>query len=210
MPQPLAVATPPILASVSPVLTQIVTTAIGEEPAGFVLTVSPTQETLGVGQTAVLTVTIRGVSGFNQPVQLGCTGLPVEATCTFIQPLIPDGGGTTSLYLATSAPRDCGSNTPYFVGSLAETPGRTLAFAMPGLVLMLAGVRRRWRKRAKLLGGTILLLSLAAMAAISGCGHCTDLGTRPGNYSFTVTATPQGGPIIQAQSQTITLTVTIP
>jgi hypothetical protein len=52
-----------------------------------------------------------------------------------------------------------------------------------------------------------LLLSLAGLAALSGRGHCTDLGTRPGNYSFTLTGTAQGR---QVESQRIALTVTIP
>ena len=97
-PRPRATAsTPTILPSTSAVLTQVVTSALGAEPTGFVLTVTPVPVTVGAGMTAVLLVSVRDASGFNQPVQLSCAGLPGETTCNFVTPLIPAGGGSTSL-----------------------------------------------------------------------------------------------------------------
>jgi hypothetical protein len=43
---------------------------------------------------------------------------------------------------------------------------------------------------------------------ISGCGACTDLGTKPGVYSFNVVGTSTGS--TEVESQKIPLTVTIP
>ena len=60
--------------------------------SGFTLTVSPVPVTLGVGRTAPLLVTVTEGSGYSEPVQLSCSGLPIESSCTFIQPLIPAGG----------------------------------------------------------------------------------------------------------------------
>ncbi len=70
--------------------------------------------------------------------------------------------------------------------------------------ILLAGFRRR----RKMLVGTIfaLLLSLCGLSLLSGCGACTDLGTKPGVYSFTVVGTASG----EVEMQKIPLTVTIP
>ena len=78
---------------------------------------------------------------------------------------------------------------------------------MLACLVILPGYRRR-----KVVARTILvlLLSLCGFATLSGCGNCTDLGTRPGRYSFTVTGTAQGGASPATQSQVISLTVTIP
>src|ERR1019366_1657697 len=107
-----------------------------------------------------------------QPVKLTCTGLPQESTCTFVQPLMPSGGGSTTLQLAVSAPHNCDSNTPYFVSSnIAGTPSKIALSMLFGGGILLAGVRRR----RKLLVGTIfaLLVSLGGLSLISGCGACT-------------------------------------
>ena len=65
------------------------------------------------------------------------------------------------------------------------------------------------RRRRKILRGLLLLgLALCTLPTLSGCGGtCTDLGTYPGTYSFTVTATPAAGAV---KSKPIQLTVTLP
>jgi len=199
--------TPPILASVSPVLTQIVTTSLGVEASGFILTVTPVPVSVGVGRTAILLVTVRDASGFNQPVQLSCSGLPTESACSFVQSLIPAGGGLTTLYLSTAAPHACGTTTPYFLGSVTPTGRAAILLAC----LAMLPLYRRPRLRNRMLTRAILLsiVALCGLAALSGCGNCTDLGTRPAVYTFTVTAAAQGANAA-VQSQAIQLTVTIP
>ena len=169
-------------------------------PSGFTLTVSPVPVTLGVGRTAVLLVNVVETGGFDEPVQLACTGLPVESTCTFVQQLVPAGGGSTTLYLMVTAPHACGTDTPLFLGSFRR-PATGILLA---LLVFLPGLRRRRLPRTLL-----LLVSLCALATVSGCGNCTDLGTRPGDYSFTVIGAAQGA-TAGTQSQKIGLAVTIP
>jgi hypothetical protein len=48
---------------------------------------------------------------------------------------------------------------------------------------------------------------LAGAAQITGCGNCTDLGTKPGTYTFQVIGTSTGTG--QVQSQAVTLSITI-
>ena len=194
--------TPTILANTSAVLTQVVVSPI---PPSFTLSVTPSPVTIGAGDTGILLVNVQALGGFSQPVALTCSGLPRESTCTFVQQTIPGGGGSTTLQLAVSAPHNCDSTTPYFVSRTAfGTPAKIALSSLFGGGILFAGFRRR----RKLLIGTIfaLLFSLCGLSLLSGCGACTDLGTKPGVYSFTVVGTASG----EVQTQKIPLTVTIP
>jgi len=128
---------------------------------------------------------VTALNGFSQPVQLGCSGLPFETTCTFAQSLIPGGDGSTVLMVSPSAPHNCGVSPPDFVAPNARG-------GMAGLLLsMLAMVglrrRRRWVK------GLALLVVLGALSGLSGCGtQCKDFGTEPTHYTFTITGTSVG------------------
>ena len=196
----------------------VVITAAGpappEGPLSFTLSVTPTPMTLGVGRTGILQVTVTAVNGFAQPVALTCSGLPYETGCTFVNATIAPGGGTTTLQFTTAAPHDCGDPShPYFLGE-NHGPGATRTL-WAGLVLFAGGLfrirrfgARRGSRRAwmtMLLAGTLMGLSM-----MSGCGNCTDLGTKPGSYSFTVTASAQGGPVSESASQVVAVTMTIP
>ena len=199
-PRPLP-SNPSILPS-STSLVEIIEVPLPSLPPGFTLTVTPNPVSVGVGRTANFLVTVTPVSGFLEPVVLSCANLPTEAACTFFGPNIPPGGGAVDLQLATAAPHDCGDPThPYFLGS-QSAPGlfpRALPFMFAGAILF--GLRRRRRLVP------VLMLALAlALSSLSGCGHCTDLGTRPANYTFTVIGTAQGA----SASQAVKLTVTIP
>ncbi len=205
--------TPTILPSTSAILTQVVAAAIGTGGQGFTLNVTPTPVKVGAGATAILLVKVQATPGFGQTVALTCTGLPPESACTFVQPTIPVGGGSTTLQFAVSAPHSCGTTTPYFIGSASTPPtsGTVAAMAVPALFaggFIFAGIRRR--RKGPWLALTVLATGLCGLAMLSGCGNCTDLGTKPGSYSFTVVATAQGGPNNEVHSQTIPVTVTIP
>jgi hypothetical protein len=138
-----------------------------------------------------------------QVVFLNLSGLPIEATCTFVYPSIPAGGGTTALLLGTTAPHSCGTTQPYFLGERGGGPGLgTLAVpALAGLVAVFVPGRRRWLR-----GLMAIALATAAMQ-LSGCGNCTDLGTRPGTYTIQVIGASAG--TSEVESQIVTVTVTI-
>ncbi len=147
--------------------------------------------------------------------QLSCSGLPAEATCTFATSLIPATGGTTPLTISVAAPHNCGSNAPYFTAQGTRT----------GLPIFAAAVLLFFARRRRVLKGLLLAAVLCILPAISGCGgNCTDLGVKPGTYTFTVTGTASGSSAIPVtttipgetisngtvtQSQTMTMTVTI-
>jgi hypothetical protein len=137
--------------------------------------------TVDAGHTTMLKVTVTPAVGFSQAVTLSCTNLPWEAACTFGQQTIPAGGGSTTLELSTFGPHDCGSNLPYFSSLPVAGP------ALAALLFFVPGRRRRWK------GLLVALIAVCGMAGLSGCGNCTDLGTRPGTYSVKVIGTAAGG-----------------
>ncbi|HEY4381544.1 MAG TPA: Ig-like domain repeat protein, partial [Acidobacteriaceae bacterium] len=165
----------------------------------FALAVTPTPITVGVGYAALFKVTVTSLNGFAQTVNLSCANLPTEATCHFDSTQIAAGNGVTQMIVFTSAPHSCGSTQPYFLGSNGAAP-----FALPTLacfaVLFVPG-RRRWLR-------ALVALAICVVAVqITGCGNCTDLGTRPGTYTFQVSGTSSSTSEVKSQPVTITVAI---
>ncbi len=202
------------LPSVSSVLTQVVGMTLPVEPEGFVLTVTPNPVQVRPGQTVYLTVKVRAVSGFAEPVTLSCGKLPYETKCTFAEGTIPIGGGETTLAFATTAPHACGSNKGYDgtpVACALPAPAMTgrgmVGGVLFGGVVMLLGFRRR--RMVRVFGAVLLLMG---SNGLNGCGgNCTNLGTEPGGYTVQVTGTaiPFKVATDAPQVETVNLPVTV-
>jgi hypothetical protein len=183
----------------SATFTETITPSIA---GSFTLTVTPTPTSVGVGYSTLLTVTVTPQNGFSQSINLTCANLPSEASCFFDSATLANGGGTTSLVVGTTAPHGCGTTQPYFLGF--NGGGGAAPFALPavaGLLAMFLPGRRRW------LRGLIALIVVAGATQMTGCGNCSDLGTRPATYTFQVTGT--SAITNEVQSQAVTITVTI-
>jgi hypothetical protein len=181
-------------ASASSALTETVTSA----PAGtspFTLTVAGTP-TVDIGGVVNLTVTVAPQQGSLGPVQLSCAKLPEESACTFGEGTLSANGGTTTLQISTMAPHSCATET----SSVGSFGGPVLA----GLLLLALP----WRRRRPLRGLLLLLVAASGVASLSGCGNCTDLGTRPGDYTVQVIGATAGG--ASRVVKTIVLHVVIP
>ncbi|HEY6412404.1 MAG TPA: Ig-like domain-containing protein, partial [Edaphobacter sp.] len=152
---------------------------------------------VALGKMTSISVKVIPVNGFNQAVQLGCSDLPSESACTFGAGMIRVGGGATTLQLSTMSPHDCGLTTPYSAGLPLAGP------AVAGLLMLFLPGRRRRSLR----GALVALVGLSGLAAMTGCGNCTDLGTKPGTYTFNVTGTALGA-VPTVVSHKVTLTVT--
>ncbi len=182
------------VASVSVVLIQMVTgTAVAGED--FRVSAPGTAKVL-VGSATDLQVEVASQTGFVQPVQLSCADLPSEAACTFGAKTIPAGGGTTMMSLSTMGPRSC---------AVANTESQTAGLPFAGstfaaLVVLFFPAKRR-RIRAALVG----LIALCGIVTLSGCGACTDLGTKPGVYSIRVIGS-SGGTVVTTK---VTVTVAV-
>jgi hypothetical protein len=172
-------------------------------PGSYTLTVSPTALSVGVGNSVTAQVVVTALNGFDQPVQLGCSSLPNETTCSFGQAVIPVGGGTTTLVVSPAAPHSCGVSAPDFVAP-------NLGAGMAGLLLSalaLFGMRRRRGLLRGLVVGVLLVAGLGALSGLGGCGgKCKDFGTEPTNYTFNVTGTSMGSP---AMSETVVVKLNV-
>jgi len=197
--------------STSAAVAQQVNTSLASAGTGFLMSVSPTTFSVGLGSSTSVVVSILELNNFNQPVTLSCSGLPAEATCIFAAPTIAATGGSTPLTVTVSAPHNCGTT--------ASLGGNTWLPIFAAVVLAFFARRRRALK------GLLLAAVLCILPAISGCSNCIDLGVKPGTYTFTVVGTagsgnnpvpvavPVGGssttPSTTTQSQTMTMTVVI-
>jgi hypothetical protein len=194
-------ATADFQAATSPVFNEVIQPNVG--PAGFTLAVGPGSINIGVGLAGVLQVTVTPQNGFNQAVNLSCSGLPTEASCSFIAATM-NGGGVTTLYLQTTAPHSCGTTQPYFLGSNDGGPDFS-PLALPALAGLLVGFLPG---RKRMLRSLLSIVLVATAMQISGCGHCTDLGTRPNTYHIHVNATTSGT-VNESQTVSVTMNVTI-
>lgn len=187
-------------ASSSTPLTETVNASSSTSSAPFTVAIAGTPSVI-TGQSVNLLVTVAPRVGSQQPVQLSCAGLPTESACTFATATLPASGGTTTLEISTMAPHSCQSDTPYSQNSGIPFTGPTLA----GLMLLF--LPRRHLKSLKNL--LMVVVAACGMASLMGCGNCSDLGTRPGDYSVQVIAASTGtiaGKVITK----ITLHVTVP
>ncbi|HMH12265.1 MAG TPA: Ig-like domain-containing protein [Edaphobacter sp.] len=165
--------------SISSAMVEVVSPSQTASPASFTISAAPV--VVKVGQMASIMVKVLPANGFNQQVQLGCTNLPSESSCTFGSAMIRAGGGSTALLLSTMAPHDCGASTSYY-GSLPYSA------PMAALILLLLPGRRRPAIKRLLM----VLIAFCGLTTVTGCGNCTDLGTKPGTYTINVIGTAQG------------------
>lgn len=186
-------------ASSSASLAEVINASLATGTNPFALTVvgSPTVVT---GRAVNLLVTVAPQIRFSQPVQLSCANLPSESACAFGAATLPANGGTTTLQISTMAPRACESDIPY-------TQNAAMPFAAPALAgLMLLFIPRRRKLLKNLL---IALIAVSSMASLIGCGNCTDLGTKPGDYTIRVVGTLSGTATTTVVTKVV-LHVTVP
>jgi hypothetical protein len=132
-----------------------------------------------------LQVTPQVASTFLYDVSFSATGLPAGASATFSPATLQAGGKMTNITM-TVVTAATASNAP------PPSPFERLPIAL-GLLLPLLGAkatRRRLRQMPPYLGVALLaVLSLAAVAGLSGCAGAGLFAARKVPYSITVTAT---------------------
>jgi hypothetical protein len=162
-------------------LTQTVDAAVTVGPGSG----GSTSLTVTSGDTTTTQVSVTGAAGFGGTVSFSCTGLPMNASCSFSPASVTVSGttaATTTLTVSTAATamaalRDGESSRALTV----------LACGLPllGLLTLLPVARGR---RLLLCFGFALFISLTSL---TGCGSDSSSGTKtaPGNYTFNVVAT---------------------
>lgn len=187
------------IADSSASLVQIVTAPPPAGPGSFSVKATPNPVSIGVGGSAVLTVTVAPVGSARlEAVTLSCSGLPFEAGCTFTNAVIPAGGGTTTLVVSTAAaPHTCGSTAPYFTAGGGNAPSGRAPLMLPGLAALFSLAvpgRRRWMR------SLVALAAVAGAMQMSGCGRCIMRATQPGPYTMQVKGVSAVGPETEGTS----------
>jgi Bacterial Ig-like domain (group 3) len=173
--------------------------------AGFTVAATPTSLSTAVGGFVSSIVTVTPVNGFNAYVSLSCTGLPINATCTFapinVQAACTTGAGgaqtctpgTSVIQIQTQTP------SPTAAARNSDVGMRRYAFVFPvlfGLAGMGARKRRAWRNL------TLGMVAFAGVMAMTACnarynylnhGPPANPGTPIGSYTITVQASSSTG-----------------
>jgi len=152
----------------------------------YSLVFNPATLTLNRGQSGQVAVILGTVGGFSGTISFGCTPPPdTETTCSFLPATVSNGGSTT-LFIGTTAPN---------AKQATETAGNLVPVLIPftaaGLLLLLPGRRKRLGIH---LGAGLMVLLLAAGLANLGCSTVTvnPNGTTGTGTGGTSTGTPQG------------------
>ena len=103
----------------------------GTPPGTFSISVSPAQQSVTAGSTVTYVVTVTASNNFTGAVGLGVTGMPSGATGTF-NPSSLQGGGTSTLTIATSSSTPAGTVAP----KLSATSGSLSQSASVSLTVM--------------------------------------------------------------------------
>jgi hypothetical protein len=167
-------------ASTAPSVSGVLDVAVNAAQPSDGFTLGLSQVTVTAGGTAVIPVKVSAGSVFARAMSLSCSGLPDEASCVL---------AAGALQIRTVAPRDCSTSAPYGVAGV-----QIVGPMMAGLLTILVP-KRRQALRSLL----TLLCAVLAMGAATGCGtgNCTDLGSRPGTYTVTVTGSSGGVSVSQ-------------
>ena len=156
----------------------------------FMLSVSPGSATVTAGQNATYTLSVTPLFGFNQSVNLSCSGLPQASTCAFTPASVTLDGthaATVTVTVSTTKRSVLPPGGRRREGPPLVAPFVTFALALFSLLAILAGLTiSRSTRRAWLLMGVLLFALFWAACDISSQ---TVSGTPAGSYSVGVTGT---------------------
>jgi uncharacterized repeat protein (TIGR01451 family) len=157
-------------------------------PPDFTVAVTPPSITIPEGQTAKYLITITPINNaFTNPIALTVSGLPGRSSFAFTSASVTPGSSpATSTVSILTTPGD-----PFLAQNNAKTRLPLYAMYLPfaGLVLSGFGFRKRKRARKWILAIAIFIGSGLTFYGCASAGNFQKLGTPPGTYTITVTAT---------------------
>ncbi len=181
----------------------VATTAVPD----FTVTANTTTLTFGRGQSVSTQVTISANAGLSGTLSFACSGLPLEAACSFAPATVaatPGQAASTTLTITTKAPTVAALEAP------ATSPVGQ-AIALLGLMLLLPSfpkARKRWMGLSMLAGCLTFVIGMAGCGSSSSArGPSADPGSPAGTSTITVTVTATTGSTSISHSLPITLVV---
>jgi|HubBroStandDraft_1064217.scaffolds.fasta_scaffold20391_1 hypothetical protein len=168
-----------------------------------ITTTSQTSVTVTPGQAANYAVSVSPVNGFNQAVQLSCSGAPAQTTCTVTPTSVTlDGSKAVAVDIAVVTTAATAALTQPYVGppSGNELGTRSAALGVIALAVLASLIGWRSERRRRWIRRPAFLCLLALGLAIAGCGGGSSpgggggtTGTAAGTYNLTVTGTFKSG-----------------
>jgi len=166
----------------------------------FNLSLSVPAVTVARGGSTSVNIDAAGSGGFNNPINLSCSGLPTGVSCSFSPAAITPGGTAASSTLTVAVGTAYHPPTGYMVlGSLTGM----------GLLGLVYGARKRdqrgMARRTGIwaLGSAVLLLGLLLVAVGCGGGSSSNHATPPG--AQTVMIVGSGGGLTHSAPLSLTI-----
>jgi len=178
---------------------------------------SSSSATVTAGQSANYTVAVAPGGGFNQAVQLSCSGAPAQSSCSLSSSSVALNGSSPASVTVTV--KTAGASASLVQPAVLPSGSNRLALwlalsGLPGLVLLYRSRNRPARRiREKLYMAALLgVLSAGTWTACGGGnsssgGNGGGGGTPTGSYTLTVTGTFSSGSANLVHSTKLTLVV---
>jgi hypothetical protein len=178
----------------------------------FTLTAARIAQLVNRGQPVTTTVTVAPLNGYNGTVNLACTALPAETTCSFApSSLAPATGAATATLTINTTPSSTTS-------AQSEPPPRSrpLPHIIWAAVIACLALSPKHLRRNSLRSSLFALAFLGALLTLTACSSSPaaanpappthfDPGTPTGIQSITITATDSTG----KPSHSMTLQITV-
>jgi YVTN family beta-propeller protein len=166
--------------------------------ATFVISASPSSQTVTVGQSLLYVIGIQPEGNFSTAIAFSCANNPAETACVFTPATVTPGTAITTVSLAITTTVPPATTTSRLLPPWGKRPIYTLG-AFGGFLaalallcaLLLDGLRRQRRGAFARFGMAVALVSAMAMALASchSAPAATTSGTPYGEYLITVTGT---------------------
>ncbi|MGB7137652.1 MAG: putative Ig domain-containing protein [Acidobacteriaceae bacterium] len=171
--------------------------------------ISPDSITIKPGASGTLAISITPTGGYSGTVNFSCGTLPAHVSCTFTPPSITlTAGGATqtaTLTVSTDATQSALLALPFGPHGLGQIDA-ALALWLPCPLVVMSGIfrKRQRRKSTHWIWLGLLVLGMASVGQLCGCGGGNSNDARPGTYSIPVTLTLSNG-----AAQTVNATIVV-
>jgi hypothetical protein len=163
--------------------------------------------TVAPGQTATYTVTVTPGGGFNQTVDLSCSGAPAQSTCTVSSSVTLDGVNPSMATVSVvTTPSAMGLTQPVNAPPISGTLGLWLGISGILGLGTLATLRGKGRARSpQIVCGVMLVCLLSIGITMSACGGSGNSsgGTQAGTYTLTVSGTSSAAKLTNKTNLTL-------
>jgi hypothetical protein len=163
--------------------------------------------TVAPGQTATYTVTVTPGGGFNQTVDLSCSGAPAQSTCTVSSSVTLDGVNPSMATVSVvTTPSAMGLMQPVNAPPISGTFGLWLGISGILGLGTLATLRGKGRARSpQIVRGVMLVCLLSIGITMSACGGSGSSGggTQAGTYTLTVSGTSSAAKLTNKTNLTL-------